>query len=98
MDIVIEPADKGDNIVIMNRMDYIQEGLRQMNNTDHYAILDEGPTSTYNEQILQLLQQGVNLNIIDEKTLKSLYKNHQKYQTSTCYQRSTNQIILEDLL
>ena len=32
--IVIKPADKGGNIVNMNRMDYIQEGLRQLNNTD----------------------------------------------------------------
>ena len=68
-DTVIKPTDKGDSIVIMNRLDYIQEGLRQLNNTDHYETLDEDPIPTYNEQMLQVLQHGVNLNIINEKIL-----------------------------
>ena len=63
-DIIVRSADKEGSIVILNRMDYIQGGLRQLNNTDHYEILDEDPTC--NEQILHVLQQGVNLNIIDK--------------------------------
>ena len=58
-------------------MDYIQ-GLRQLNNTDHYEILDKDPTSTYNEQIIHVLQQGVNLDIIHKKTLKVLYNRSPK--------------------
>ena len=49
-------------------MDYVK-GLRQLNNTGHYEILDKDPTSTYNEQVLLVPKQGVNLNIINVKIL-----------------------------
>ena len=72
-DIVIKPADKGGNIVIINKQDYIQEGLRQLSDSNHYEILEEDPTQTYNNQIYQVLQQATNLNIIDDKMKKTLY-------------------------
>ena len=50
-DIVIKPADKGGNIVIINKEDYIQEGLRQLSGSNHYEILEEDPTQNYNNQI-----------------------------------------------
>ena len=71
--IVIKQADKGGNIVIMNKQDYIQEGLRQLSNSNHYEILKEDPTWEYNNQMYQVLQQAVNLNIIDDKTMKTIY-------------------------
>lgn len=39
-DIVIKPADKGSAIVIMDRSTYVNEALRQLNNTQHYRALD----------------------------------------------------------
>ena len=72
-DIVIKPADKGGNIVIMNKQDYIQEGLRQISDSNHYEILEEDPTQTYNNQLYQVLQQATNLNTIDDKIKKTLY-------------------------
>ena len=50
-DIVIKPADKGGNIVIMNREDYIKEGLKQLSDTNYYEMLEEDPTQNYNNQI-----------------------------------------------
>ena len=55
-DIVIKPADKGGNIVIMNKQDYIQEGLRQLSDSNHYEILVEDPIQNDNNQIYQVLQ------------------------------------------
>lgn len=39
--IVIKPADKGSAVVILSREQYIQEALRQLNNTIHYKQLDQ---------------------------------------------------------
>ena len=61
--IVIKPVGKGGNTVTMSKQDYIQEGLRQLPNSNYYEILDEDPTQEYNNQIEQVLQQAVNLNI-----------------------------------
>ena len=57
----------------MNKQDYIQEGLRQLSNSNYYEILNEDPTQEYNNQIHQVLQQAVNLNIIDDKAMMTLY-------------------------
>ena len=40
--IVIKPADKGSSVIIMNRVNYIAEGTRQLNNTIHYKKIS-GP-------------------------------------------------------
>ena len=56
----------------MNREDYIKEGLRELENNQHYEILDEDPTKQYNEEINQIWEQASNINIIDGKTLKNL--------------------------
>ena len=71
--IVIKPADKGGNIVIMNKEDYIQEGLRQLSDHKFYETLENDPTQNYNNQIYQVLHQATNLNIIDDKMKKTLY-------------------------
>ena len=71
--IVIKPADKGGIIVIMNKEDCIQEGLRQLSDSNHYEILDKDPTQNCNNQIYQVLHQAANLNITDDKMKKILY-------------------------
>lgn len=38
--IVIKPADKGSAVVIMDRHNYVNEALRQLNNKEHYKALD----------------------------------------------------------
>ena len=40
-DIVIKKADKGSITVIMDRSTYLQEGYRQLNNSQHYRKLDQ---------------------------------------------------------
>lgn len=53
-DIIIKPADKGGNIVIMNKQDYIDEGLRQLNDIKYYKELNQ-PIYTDNIKYLQSL-------------------------------------------
>ena len=40
----ISPADKGGAVVVQNVTDYIQEGLRQLQNADYYRVLSSDPT------------------------------------------------------
>lgn len=39
-DLVIRKADKGSTIVILNKNDYVEEGLRQLNDGIHYEKID----------------------------------------------------------
>ena len=39
-DTIIKPADRGSSIVIMDKYQYLFEGMRQFNNTTHYRELD----------------------------------------------------------
>ena len=45
-DIIITKANKGDAVVIRDVKDYISETHRQLNNKDHYKILNKYPTTT----------------------------------------------------
>ena len=42
--IVIQSADKGGKIVLMNKADYVEECEKQLNHKVHYQLLDEDPT------------------------------------------------------
>ena len=97
--IIIKPADKGGNIVIMNKEDYIHEGLRQLSDHNFYEELEEDPTKNYNNQIYQALHQAANLNIIDDKMKKKHYTTkHLESPISTFYQKYINLTTLADLL
>ena len=79
--IVIKPADKGGKIVILNKEDYIQEGLRQLENLEHYEVLEEDPTKEFNGQILSTIKHGRNLGVIDSELEKILYKKNPRLAT-----------------
>lgn len=58
--IIIKPADKGSAIVIMDKKDYIQEGMRQLSDTEYYKQLQVPiytQTKTQINSILKLMQQ-----------------------------------------
>ena len=54
--IVIKKADKGSNVVIMNRDDYIAEVERQLNDTKFYEKLDENPQEQFQKDIDEVLK------------------------------------------
>ena len=61
---MIKPVDKGRVIVIMNKVDYILEGLQQVNNTHHYRRLGLDLTKEFSEQIWKTIEMGYLTNII----------------------------------
>ena len=62
-DIVIKPADKGGAIVVLNTTDYINEGLRQLNNKTFYRKLGRNPIPKISADINSFL------NFIKERKL-----------------------------
>ena len=69
---MIKKADKGSNIVIMNRADYIAEGTSQLNNEKFYKAVDENLTKSHNAEINKFLQRMRVNGEISEKTLDYL--------------------------
>ncbi|KAJ1127339.1 hypothetical protein NDU88_005742 [Pleurodeles waltl] len=54
-DIVIIEADKGRNVVVMNRSDYVAEIDRQLNDTEAYTLLPSNPLSNITNMIRKKL-------------------------------------------
>ena len=55
--IVIKPADKGGAVVIMNKVDYINEGLPQLQDTKFYRKITKDPTKKTSLEITNFLKE-----------------------------------------
>ena len=66
-EIVIKPADKGNAIVIMDREQYVWEGERQLNISDHYKPLEKPIYLETMKQIRKILEQMYDRGIINSK-------------------------------
>ena len=71
-DIVIKPADKGGAIVIMNKDDYIKEGIRQLSNTNHYKKLEE-PEKTI-KMFIKDVKDSLDRAYLKEQITEDLHK------------------------
>lgn len=60
--IMVLPADKGSTTVILNKIDYINEGLRQLNDASFYTTVTADPC----EQLVVEIQNYIYLNASDE--------------------------------
>ena len=72
-DIVIKPADKGGAIVILNKVDYIKEGERQLSNKDHYKKI-ENPKELITKEVEHSLKSFLSKGYINEDLYKILYR------------------------
>ncbi|XP_064479666.1 uncharacterized protein LOC135392983 [Ornithodoros turicata] len=55
-DLVIKKADKGGAIVVMNKTDYINEGIRQLSCTTFYKVLEADPTEQITANVIRSLK------------------------------------------
>ena len=60
--IVIKKADKGSTIVIMNKCDYSNEVLRQLNDVQYYKKLDCNPLEDFHKEISNIILNSACLN------------------------------------
>jgi len=72
-DIVIKAADKGSGTVIMDSDWYINECLRQLNDTKFYRQLDIDQSSDIQTRIQFYIKRLHKDNIIDDKTKRFFY-------------------------
>ncbi|XP_031747711.1 uncharacterized protein LOC116406864 [Xenopus tropicalis] len=68
-DIVIRKADKGGQIVILNKSDYVFEAHRQLSDRETYLPLEKSPLNIYASELDALLQEALSFNIIDDKLI-----------------------------
>ena len=66
-DLVFKPADKGGQVVIMNREDYVQEGIRQLAVPHHYRELEAPIFETTKIRIKEILADLKRSNHITHK-------------------------------
>ena len=95
---IIKIAYKGSVIVITNKIHYIEEKKRQLQNRDLYEILQEDSTTHFNLFIHLTIKHGKNCNTLKENILKVMHNKHPTFQYFTCYIKYTNQMTKEDHL
>lgn len=71
-DIVIKPADKGGAVVVQDRQDYVNEGLRQLADVKVYKILENDKSLVFLQEISRFLEYCVREGEIDKQILDYL--------------------------
>ena len=66
-DIIIKPADKGSSVVVMDRVQYISEAKRQLNDNTYYQLLDHDPTTEFAVQVAETVNKMHDEGYITEK-------------------------------
>ena len=81
--IIIKPADKGSAVVVMNRLDYLKEGYRQLSDTKYYIRLDNEPSADFRKEVAGFVEDMFQNGEIDESVQK--YLMHDTYRTPQLY-------------
>ena len=93
-DIVIKPADKGGAMVILDRDQYIKEGLRQLSDTDFYVQTDTDLSKQHHEEIKSQVDAMCENNEIDKSCADYLcdpeYRTSQFYMLPKIHKRLDN--------
>lgn len=71
-DIVIKPADKGSASVIMDKQNYINEGLRQLNDNRYYKKIEQPIYPETSLKVIEILYDLLRQKIITEKQFQYL--------------------------
>ena len=78
-DIIIKKADKGSAVVIQDKIDYINEGLKQLNDTNFYKQIDFDMTPYHNNLVVSKINEMRTLGEITQKCADYLITDHLKF-------------------
>ena len=81
--IIIKPADKGSAVVIMDRIDYLKEGYRQLSDTKYYTRLEYEPTADFRKEVAGFVEDMKQNGEIDDTV--QTYLMHDTYRTPQLY-------------
>lgn len=65
--LIICPAYKGGGIVVLDKDTYIQEMKRLLDDHTTYSLLPGDPTSNYKKALIEIVDKGFALNILNKK-------------------------------
>ena len=82
-DIIIKPADKGSAVVVMNKSDYLKEGLKQLSNPFFYQKVKSDLTEKHRLEVQSFIEQMYNNDEIDLTVIN--YLRDQECRTSQLY-------------
>ncbi|KAM4771055.1 CD109 antigen-like [Rhinophrynus dorsalis] len=72
-DIVVRNSDKGGSVVVLDARRYRDEAMRQLTSPEDYEELTCDPTKRFQVILRQLLQQGIDLDILSKEEFEYLY-------------------------
>jgi hypothetical protein len=76
--IIFKPADKGQALVCLNRLDYLREGYKQLSDTAFYQKQEFDLTDTFKREISNFVEDMFQNGEIDETVKKYLLKDNNK--------------------
>ena len=82
--LVINKADKGNTVVVKNRQDYIKNAKTHLNNPQVYNKLQQDPTHTLKEKIIQKLDKLKHQGFLQNQWYEFCYP-PETHRTSTLY-------------
>ena len=83
--IVIQEADKGGKIVVMNRQDYIEEVQKQLSNDMFYEKLSRDPNKDYASDVRRIADDLKDQNVIGEADYKFITQHLDQIETPIFY-------------
>ena len=87
--IIINNADKGGAVVIMDVIDYIREAKRQLNEPRDYKVLAKDPTTTNNDLINQTIDRFTKEQLINDNIANGLKNPSPEHRSFTYLQKFT---------
>lgn len=83
--IIIEKADKSSTLCLLNKRNYVLEGLRQLQNRTFYTEINKSNVKEITERVSNLIDKMYGDNMLDENTYRFITKDINKTDLGTFF-------------